>query len=560
MEDIYRKWIYEAKTKIEDRSRLRKAIYVLVGPPAVGKTSWIKNNIQNKDTPFTIISRDQIIEDQIFPKYKITNNELYTLNPPKDAEVGKVIPGMEKYGIVATRSNGKKVFSQIATANTEVESLINKEKDAAMRIINNLPKEEPYNIVIDAINATPEERQKVVSMVDQNKDIKKVAVFFKFKDYRAEIEKRANQRAHQMGKELGGQFIKGREIPSGVFDAIFKRIEKPTESEGFDEVIMVDTFKDVQLEPWEEVTAETLTRNFREFLNKEEEKEVLEEKRLGKAWRKKAKQRAKRHDRPYDKSDLKWAHNQQSKWHKTNPELEELYLKEIETAAEAAKTTKEYLLKMKEIRKRRTEEKKQELVAPTAKNLKNRPKPAKNPYTDPKYRKTKFKSRMDYLHKKGIPAVGPAGSFGGIAEQVPQLQARVVINTFGDLKKTISNVMNKERLKAAGQQTAALALDQVLGAIPFASNAKSAFDFVRGIYTATDDKKTKTFIDKINADDQYSKIIDDKLEMEFLKYLADLIMRKPDQESLTNFDVNKELEKYLATQYGQRTLKRPTTS
>ena len=37
-----------------------------------------------------------------------------------------------------------------------------------------------------------------------------------------------------------------------------------------------------------------------------------------------------------------------------------------------------------------------------AKNLKNRPKPAKNPYTDPEYRKTKFKSRMDYLKKKGV--------------------------------------------------------------------------------------------------------------------------------------------------------------
>ena len=82
-------------------------------------------------------------------------------------------------------------------------------------------------------------------------------------------------------------------------------------------------------------------------LNDEQlEKEVLEEARLSKIWRSKAKQRARRHERPYDKSDLKWAHEQQKKWHKNNPELEEFYLKEIEAASEAAKSTKNYLAKI----------------------------------------------------------------------------------------------------------------------------------------------------------------------------------------------------------------------
>jgi len=70
---------------------------------------------------------------------------------------------------------------------------------------------------------------------------------------------------------------------------------------------------------------------------------------------------------------------------------------------------------MMPMKKKKMEEKQQELVAPTPKNLKNRPKPAKNPYTDPEYRKTKFKSRAKWLEKHEIPSA--AGSFGGIAEE-----------------------------------------------------------------------------------------------------------------------------------------------
>lgn len=149
-----------------------------------------------------------------------------------------------------------------------------------------------------------------------------------------------------------------------------------------------------------EITAEDLILAFRNFL---QEQESLEEARLSKVWRKSAKQRAKRQERDYTKEDLKWAHKKQKKMHEEFPELEEYYLKEIESAQAASKSTKEYLLKIRELRKKRMEEK-QAMVAPTTKNLKNRPKPAPNPYNDPKYRKTKFKSRMDYLKKKKTPS------------------------------------------------------------------------------------------------------------------------------------------------------------
>jgi len=352
MENIIRAWINEAKKKKTEKAN--KSLFVLIGPPAVGKTSWIAANIENENIPFTVISRDQIIEDQIFPKYKLTNNELYALNPPEDAEVGKIIPGMEKFGIVVQRSDGKKNFANSMSANAEKENLIKKEYESAIRIVNQLSEEDPYNIVIDAINATPLERQRVLNKFSSIKNLNKIAVFFKFEPYKEQIAKRAEKRAQDMKKEFGSSF--DRAVPTKVYDAIFKRIQKPTEAEGFDDIVSYDSFKGVNAEEFE-LTSEAATLNFRKFLNEENETDMLEEARLGRIWRSKAKQRAKRHERPYDKDDLKWAHKQQEKWHKSNPELEEFYLKEIEAAKEAAKSTKEYLLKMREIRRKKLEEK-----------------------------------------------------------------------------------------------------------------------------------------------------------------------------------------------------------
>jgi len=127
--------------------------------------------------------------------------------------------------------------------------------------------------------------------------------------------------------------------------------------------------------------------------------------------------------------------------------------------------------------------------------------------------------------------------------------------TYGELKKLVNGIMNKERLKAAGDQIATAAVDQILGLIPGASNVKSAFDFVKTIYDATDDKKTNTFLDKLNVDDQYSKIVDDKIEMAFLKFLTQAIMDTPDQTPLPqDFDVNAKLQDYLKKNYQNRSL------
>ena len=251
----FKKWLNEEKGST-------KNFYVLVGPPAVGKTSWIKHFIEESGETYTVISRDQIIEDQIFPKYKLANNELFTTIPPKDSKVGETIKGFEKYGKIIQDSKGRKVFKNIIEANAEIEEQVKKQTAAALST-------KPDNIIIDAINATELERARALNLVENKPEYKKIAVFFEFEPYRKEIEKRAAERAAQMKKELGGGFA--REVPSKVYDVIFSRITRPSESEGFDEVVSYDSFKGVKT-PTMKPTAESLTLDFRKYLNEEADK------------------------------------------------------------------------------------------------------------------------------------------------------------------------------------------------------------------------------------------------------------------------------------------------
>ncbi len=123
--------------------------------------------------------------------------------------------------------------------------------------------------------------------------------------------------------------------------------------------------------------------------------ESLNESKLSEYWKMRAKKRALRGKRTYpNKTDREWAIMQQENSTKINDTFKKLYEEEIELTTELATNIDEFLKKVKES--------KIELLPPTAKNLKNRPKPGKNPYLDPKYRKTKFKSRMDYLKRKGV--------------------------------------------------------------------------------------------------------------------------------------------------------------
>lgn len=129
------------------------------------------------------------------------------------------------------------------------------------------------------------------------------------------------------------------------------------------------------------------------------------------------------------------------------------------------------------------------------------------------------------------------------------------LETYGDLKKLINIIKLKQKGQKIISKGKEFALDQVLGLIPGASNAKTAFDFLKTAISKPDTKKTNTWLDKLDIDDKMSAIVDDTVESGFMQAMADTIQNEPDDKSLEDdFNMNQKMVDYLRDKYEQRTI------
>jgi hypothetical protein len=125
------------------------------------------------------------------------------------------------------------------------------------------------------------------------------------------------------------------------------------------------------------------------------------------------------------------------------------------------------------------------------------------------------------------------------------------LKTYGDLKKTIKSIS----LKQKGEKIAGVGLDTLMGFIPGVAQAKTTFDFVKATIQKPDSKKTNTWLDKLDIDDNMSKIIDNSVENGFMQTMAKTIEEESDSKPLEqDFNMNQKLINYLKTYYGGRTI------
>jgi len=125
------------------------------------------------------------------------------------------------------------------------------------------------------------------------------------------------------------------------------------------------------------------------------------------------------------------------------------------------------------------------------------------------------------------------------------------LNTYGDLKKVIKSIS----LKQKGEKIGTVVLDTVIGAIPGVGSAKTTFDFIKAAFSKPDTKKTNTWLDKLDIDDNMSAIVDDTVENGFLKTLAQSIESESDDKPLEqDFNMNAKMVDYLKQKYGGRTI------
>ena len=125
------------------------------------------------------------------------------------------------------------------------------------------------------------------------------------------------------------------------------------------------------------------------------------------------------------------------------------------------------------------------------------------------------------------------------------------LNTYGDLKKAIKAIS----LKQKGEKIANIGIETVIGAIPGLGAAKTTFDFIKAAVSKPDTKKTNTWLDKLDVDDNMSRIIDDTVENSFMQFISKTIEGESDTKPLeSDFNMNQKLVDYLKNNYQGRTV------
>lgn len=132
--------------------------------------------------------------------------------------------------------------------------------------------------------------------------------------------------------------------------------------------------------------------------------------------------------------------------------------------------------------------------------------------------------------------------------------AKVELKTYGDVKIVI-NKMTKQNIfqNAKGvlaDEAIDIAVELLSAAVPGIGAAKKAYDFFRGIGKKPDTRKTDTWLDKLDIDDQTAAIVDDTVEAGFFEDLANTLSRIPDNTPLDDsFSMDARFEEYLKKKY-----------
>ncbi len=129
------------------------------------------------------------------------------------------------------------------------------------------------------------------------------------------------------------------------------------------------------------------------------------------------------------------------------------------------------------------------------------------------------------------------------------------LKTYGDLKKVLKAISLKQKGEKIMSQGKEVAIDTLLGLIPGAGAAKTVLGFLQAAVKKPDTKKTNTWLDKLDIDDKVSQIVDDTIENQFMDAMAKKIDQEADDKELgDDFNMNTELQQWLANTYDKRTV------
>lgn len=186
--------VKEAYTLLEGKEPPKNKVYVLIGPPGVGKSTYIKNNSALKDA--VIVSRDNIVE-RVAEENGYTYTQLFG-NTPEIKELNK------------------KINSELSS---NIESASTGNKD----------------VVIDMTNMNIKSRASVLGRFPKSKFMR-IALDFMPDSSNYESLLKSNELRNIELKKQG----KDKDITRSVLQMMIDRYEPPTEEEGFDRITDID--------------------------------------------------------------------------------------------------------------------------------------------------------------------------------------------------------------------------------------------------------------------------------------------------------------------------------
>ena len=215
---------------------MKTEVYLLLGPAAIGKTTYIKQVGFPKDK-LAIISRDDIVAD-VSKKYNLSFDDLYRF-PPPDAEIGTYIPGFENCGRVieslfVVKHLQPRSYEYLNSVNAEINYRFYNEFQAAIR------NKDINFIVVDRVHLRSYERNIYFDYlsIDRSSFVVTAVLFnFQDKDTLDLISEASALRTKQL--EEAGERV--RTVSREVQEKMIKHYEPIKESDGFDSVIHIDT-------------------------------------------------------------------------------------------------------------------------------------------------------------------------------------------------------------------------------------------------------------------------------------------------------------------------------
>lgn len=361
----------ELKESIPDK---QLNFYVLIGPPAVGKSTWVKENFEDTGKDYAVIGKDVFIEKGISKIYGFTAAELYVKNPTPE----------QKQALEELNHMFESAFASI--------------------LDHRVP-----NVIVDMMNVDPRMRKLVIDKVkDRYPEYKIIGVKFEFEGHEEDVMKADAERAKA---RRGERTAIGRDY---IANAIKKfRENPPSKEEGFDEIISYNRFK----EP--EQMNEYNHRQFIDWLsgemqNEEEENRLLIESKLSKYWKIRAARRAKNAERNWpNKVDREWALKEQEKSLTINNTVHEYFEKELDQSEQMVGEIDDVLKSIKKTNKIKKETKLEHPATATKRRKNNK---SISVPTHPEYGGV-AKGYKKKSKKMGGATLAPGEAFGPMEEE-----------------------------------------------------------------------------------------------------------------------------------------------